>query len=241
MPSTNGELITEKFCYDGGRAVTVYLPRAAPVAAVYAGDGELIAGWGAVLEAADAPPTMIVGVHRTADPDENVRLGEYAPSIDPDRFAGHEAFFVDEVGDWVSSRFGVTLPPSRTAVCGVSAGAELALALGLRHPDRYGAVFAASPGGGFRPPPWLSGPLPRTYLVAGTGEPWFAENAARWADALRAAGGDVVMIERPGGHGDPFWRNEFPMMVGWAFGSGAAGVRSPGTPPGRSGTPGRTD
>lgn len=115
-------------------------------------------------------------------------------------------------------RFGVDLPPERTAVCGVSAGAELALALGVRHPDRYGAVFAASPGGGYRPPAVLPATLPRTYLVAGTLEPWFAENAARWRDALRTAGAEVVMTERVGDHGDPFWRAEFPRMVGWAFG-----------------------
>ncbi|MBO0795101.1 MAG: hypothetical protein J2P36_29710, partial [Ktedonobacteraceae bacterium] len=34
---------------------------------------------------------------------------------------------------------------------GVSAGGELALALGLRHPDVYGAIFCASPGGGYKP------------------------------------------------------------------------------------------
>ena len=46
-----------------------------------------------------------------------------------------------EVREWVRSRFGVALPPERTAVYGASAGGELALALGLRHPDVYGAVL----------------------------------------------------------------------------------------------------
>jgi S-formylglutathione hydrolase FrmB len=61
-------------------------------------------------------------------------------------------------------------------------------------------------------------PLPRAYLVGGTEEPWFLENAARWADALRGAGAEVVMAEREGTHGGPFWRAEFPRMVAWAFG-----------------------
>lgn len=61
--------------------------------------------------------------------------------------------------------------------------------------------------------------LPRTYLVAGTDEPFFRENATRWADALRDADADIVMTERPGDHGDPFWRAEFPLMVSWAFAS----------------------
>jgi S-formylglutathione hydrolase FrmB len=60
--------------------------------------------------------------------------------------------------------------------------------------------------------------IPRTYLVAGTQEPFFLANAARWAEALREAGGDVVMTERPGSHGNPFWREELPLMVAWAFG-----------------------
>lgn len=220
-----GDLVSERFTYDGGRWVTVYLPPATPTAVVYAGDGQLISQWGGYLEAADVPPTMIVGVHRTDDPDEFARIREYSPSFDPERFAAHETFFVDEVGGWVRSRFGITVPVQRTAVCGVSAGAELALAMGLRHPDRYGTVFAASPGGGFRPPDPLPDRLPRTYLVAGTLEPWFAENASRWAQALREVGTEVMLTERVGNHGDPFWQAEFPLMVGWAFGesSPAAG------------------
>ena len=182
---------------------------------MFAGDGQLISQWGGALEAADVPSTMIVGVHRQAD--EMLRLHEYSPGFDPDRFAAHEKFFVDDVRRWVRSRFGVALPAARTAVFAVSAGGELALAIGLRHPDVYGVVFCASPGEGYRPPAVMSSPLPRAYLVAGTLEPFFLENATRWADALRAAGADVVMTERVGSHGGPFWREEFPLMVAWAF------------------------
>lgn len=213
-----GELITETFEYDGGRQVTVYVPPTPAEAVVFAGDGQLISQWGGYLEAADVPPTMIVGAYRTDDHDEMVRIGEYSPSFDPERFAAHESFFVRDVRRWVGSRFGLALPAERTAVCGVSASAELSLALGLRHPDIYGVVFSASPGGGYRPPDVMPSPLPRTYLVGGTLEPWFLENATRWADALRAAGGEVVITERVGDHGDPFWQAEFPLMVGWAFG-----------------------
>ena len=213
-----GELVTETFEYDGGRQVTVYVPPAPVEAVVFAGDGQLISQWGGYLEAADVPATMIVGAHRTDDEDEMARIREYAPDFDEDRFAAHERFFVDDVGRWVRSRFGVGLPAERTAVCGVSASAELSLAMGLRHPDVYGAVFSASPGGGYRPPAVMPSPLPRTYLVAGTLEPWFLENATRWADALRDAGAEVELTERVGDHGDPFWAAEFPLMVAWAFG-----------------------
>jgi enterochelin esterase-like enzyme len=211
-----GKLVTETFNYDGGRQVTVYVPPVPPEVVVFAGDGQLISQWGSVLEAADTLPTMIVGTHRLDD--EMLRLREYSPVFDAERFAAHEKFFINDVHQWVRSRFGVALPAERTAVLGVSASAELALAMGLRHPDIFGAVFCASPGGGYRPPATMPDELPRTYLVAGTLEPFFRENAARWAVALRDVNADVIMTERVGSHGDAFWKEEFPVMVAWAFG-----------------------
>jgi len=217
-----GELVTERLDFDGGRPVTAYIPSAPAEAVVFAGDGQLIASWGGVLEAADLPPTVIIGAHRSHD--ETLRIQEYSPgestsvfAFDPERFAAHEKFFVEDLRRWARSRFGVALPAHRTAVCGVSASGELALAMGLRHPDIYGAVFCASPGAGFRPPAVMPASLPRVYLVAGTREPFFLHNATRWADALRDAGGDVVLTQRAGSHGDAFWRDEFPLMAAWAF------------------------
>ena len=215
--SIAGELVTQTFDYAGGRPVTVYVPPAPPEAVVFAGDGQLISQWGGVLEAAGVPPAMIVATHRLDD--EMLRLHEYSPVFDAERFAAHERFFVGDVRHWVRSRFGVALPAERTAVFGVSASAELALAIGLRHPGIYGAVFCASPGAGYRPPASMPDSLPRAYLVAGTLEPFFLDNAARWAVALRNAGADVVMTERVGSHGEAFWRQELPLMVAWAFGS----------------------
>lgn len=211
-----GDSVTETFDYGGSRQVTVYVPLDAPEAIVFAGDGQSITQWGGLLEAADVPSTMIVGVHGLTD--EKLRLQEYSPVFDAERFAAHEKFFVENVRQWIESRFGVALPADRTAVFGASAGGELALALGLRHPDVYGAIFCASPGTGYKPTGVMRSQIPRTYLVAGTQEPFFLENATRWADALRDAGADVVMKERAGSHGGAFWRNEFPLMVAWAFG-----------------------
>ena len=211
-----GECVTEPLEYDGGRQVTAYIPREAPEAIVFAGDGQRISKWGPLLEKPGVPSTVVVGVHGVTD--EMLRLHEYSPGFEPDRFAAHERFFVGDVRRWTESRLGVALPAERTAVFGASAGGELALALGLRHPDVYGAVFCASPGGGYKPPGVISSPVPRTYLVAGTEEPFFLKNAMRWAEALRNAGADVVMNERPGSHGGAFWREEFPLMVAWAFG-----------------------
>ena len=105
----------------------------------------------------------------------------------------------------------------RTAVFGVSADGELALAIGLRHPDVYGPVFAASLGSGYRPPEVMPSVIPDEHLVPGPLEPFFLKSATRWASVLREAGADVVMPERVGSHGDVFWQEEFPLMVAWAF------------------------
>ena len=193
MPSIRGELVTETFEYDGGRQVTVYVPPDPPEAVVFAGDGQLITQWGGVLEAADVPPTMIVGAHRLADETGGSTSTHRASTRNGSRHTRRSSSrtSADGCGRVSESR----CPPERTAVFGVSASGELALAIGLRHPDIYGAVFCASPGGGYRPPDVMPGPLPRAYLVAGTLEPFFHENATRWAVALRDAGADVVMTD----------------------------------------------
>lgn len=222
MSPSAGSFVTETLPYDGERKVTAYVPPHPPEAIVFAGDGQVLAAWGSLLEGGDVPPTMVVGSHGLDD--ETLRIQEYSPgastpefTFDPERFAAHEGFFVEDVREWVRTRFDVALPADRTAVFGVSASAELALAMGIRHPEIYGSVFCASPGAGYRPPPTLAAPLPRAYFVAGRQERFFVKNAARWARALHEAGADVTMTQRDGGHGDPFWKEEFPRMVAWAF------------------------
>jgi pimeloyl-ACP methyl ester carboxylesterase len=196
MSGIEGDLVAEMFDYDGGRQVTAYIPPDPPEAVIIAGDGQLIAQWGETLETADVLSTMIIGAYRSDD--EMLRFREYSLAFDPEQFAAHEKFFVEDVRGWAASHFELALPIERTAVFGVSAGGELALAMGVRHPDVYGAIFCASPGAGYRPPRDTPRPVPRTYLVAGTLEPFFLENATRWATALREADVDVVMTERVG-------------------------------------------
>ena len=144
--SIAGQLVTEMFDYDSGRPVTVYIPPDPPRGVVFAGDGQLISQWGGVLG----------GGRRTADDDRRCtpagRRDAAAPGVltrSSNRSGSRltSRFFVEDVRRWVQSRFGVALPAERTAVFGVSASGELALAMGLRHPDIYGAVFCASPGG----------------------------------------------------------------------------------------------
>ncbi len=210
-----GKLVSETFPFDGSRQVSVYVPTRPVETILYCGDGQLLPNWGFDLEQEGLPSTMIVGVHRLAD--ETLRLHEYSANFDPERFRAHEHFLMNDVRSWVSSRFEVSLASDRTAVYGVSASAELALALGVRHPDKFGAVLAASPGAGYRPTGEIPDAMPPTYLVAGTQEPFFLENALRWAKALRDDGQEVHWEERDAGHDDAMWRAELPKMVAWAF------------------------
>src|SRR6185503_11002412 len=113
------EFVTEMFEYDGGRQVTVYVPPDPPEAIVFTGDGQGLSKWGRLLEKADVPSTMIVGVHGLTD--ETLRLQEYSPGFEPERFAAHEKFFVEDVRGWVRARCGVGMPATRTAAVGVSA------------------------------------------------------------------------------------------------------------------------
>lgn len=218
MSALRGSLVTETFTFGHGRRATAYVPPAPPESVVYAADG----GWHteqlarALEGSAASPSTMVVGVHGLEDDDG--RLHEYVEEFGGERFEGFVRFFVEDVRAWVRSELEVGFAPERTAVWGASLGGELALALGVRHPDIFGVVLCASPGGGFTPASvGLPTAVPRTYLVGGTQEQWFLDNARRWADALSAAGGDVVIEERDGEHGGSFWYDEFPPMVSWAF------------------------
>ena len=117
MSSLAGELVTERLEYDGSRQVTVYVPPVAAEAIVFAGDGHLVSQWGRSLE---VPSTMIVGVHRLSD--ETLRLHEYSPGFEPERFAAHEKFFVEDVRGWMRARFGVGMPAARGTTFSTESG-----------------------------------------------------------------------------------------------------------------------
>ena len=205
---------------DAGRLVTTYQPTAPSTAVVVVVDG----GWhverlAAAMEQAGthAATTMLVGVHGPDDDED--RLREYVPGIDPSRFERSEAFVVHEVRPWLADEYHLSLPAERTAVWGASLGAEFALALGVRHLDVFGQVFACSPGAGFRPPPDLTPPLPSVHLVAGRQEPFFLANATRWHEALLDVGARSVLDECEGEHGGAFWFDSLPAILDRAVGT----------------------
>jgi hypothetical protein len=115
----------------------VFVLAGRPEALVFAADGQRIARWGALLEAARLPPTMVVGVHGLHG--ETQRIHEYSPVFDRERFTAHERFFVSDVRGWVRSRFAVSVA-------------------------RNGQLYSVSPRAVNSPLPW--GFVIQTYTVA---------------------------------------------------------------------------
>ena len=214
---TPGGLVTEEFAYDGGRSVTVDVPPESTGSVVFLAD----AGWhvsalSEALHRAGSRSTLVAGVHGL--PDDDGRLHECVLGFETAHFASHETFFVHEVGQWLTTRFGIQLHPERTAVWGASLGGEFALDGAwaprcLRFRPRVFARLWVPPAGHH------ADPAARVYFVAGEDEPFFLDNATRWVAALRDNGATVVRKQRPGGHGGSFWAEEFPL-------DGRLGIRS---------------
>jgi hypothetical protein len=61
------------------------------------------------------------------DPKRDLRLMEYLPGVNADRFAHHERFFCDELSAWAEKEFGASRQRTDCAVYGVSNGARFAV------------------------------------------------------------------------------------------------------------------
>jgi enterochelin esterase-like enzyme len=221
-----------------GRKVTTYLPpghdrnRRSPV--VYVSDGQGVKAFARVVEpmveAGRIPPVVLVGVHSGGylgpppkgandfDPKKDLRALEYIPSIDPMRFADHEAFFVKEVPAWAERRFGVSSDRKDRAVSGCSNGGRFAAEMAFRHPEVFGHAFCLSVAGDAAKTLATRGDQPvRFHLAAGTWEPIFHRLTAKLADALKERGVEATFSSRVAGHDEAMWREEFAAAVARAF------------------------
>lgn len=221
------------------RRVTVYRPPEdeaspnAPLPVIYLTDGQSLADFAPYIDAlvtkGDLPPLLLVGVYSRLPMEAggtDYRAQEYLPDVNPPRYAAHEAFFMDEVIPWAEESFGASGARDDRALFGYSNGARFVLDMALKYPDRFGNVIAFSAAWG-EP----SAPLPehtplRAYLVSGTLETGFHRNTTAWADALAAAGDDVVFFDRVAAHDLALWREAFPAALVWTF----SYARSTGNP-----------
>jgi enterochelin esterase-like enzyme len=175
------------------------------------------------MAAGGLPPTLLVGIHSSSA----TRGGEYLPGVNPESFSAHERFFVDDVARWARSELRAAPTPDRCGVFGFSNGGAFAVALGNRHPDKFGVVIAFSVARG----PAVFGKYgpqharaQRYYLAAGRVGPEraFRKNTLAVARMLQRRGVAHVWCERAAGHEFGFWEEELPLAIAWVFGGGPA-------------------
>jgi enterochelin esterase-like enzyme len=216
------------------RRVRVYLPpdfdRARSCPTVYATDGRDVAP---VLEplitSGKVPPLVVVAAASGGylggpgghDPKKDLRAMEYLPGIDDDRFARHEKFFCEELAAWAEREFGASATRGKRAVFGTSNGGRFAVEMGLRHPDRFGHVFAFSVAGRreLKPLGRAEQP-PHFHLAAGIWEGPFLQITREVADALSRKGIPSTLTTRVGGHDPILWEEELAAAVERAFAKG---------------------
>jgi hypothetical protein len=192
MSPTVGELVTKAFEYDGGRQVTTYVPPAPAEAIVFGGDGHLITSWGRVLEAADLLPTMIIGAHGPDDQEQRIR--ESSPGESTPAFA---LTLNDSQHTRGSLSRGFAIPTSTAPLLRITG-------LWLPTARRDAELTSARV-----PPRRQAGALlPEERDPMG----------GRAPRCLRGRCHDRTSRVT----GDAFWREEFPLMVAWAFGHSAS-------------------
>lgn len=208
------------------RPVTLFLPNALAdtpsVAVCFCADGQAVPDFARSLrhavQAGQCPPTILVGVHSV----QSKRGEEYLLGADDGAFDAHQAFFVQNLPDWLRSTFEIEVRVERTAVFGFSNGGAFAMAMGLRHPDKFGVVVGFSVARckcrALIPPPnspWI----PRYYLSAGNRGPekMFQKHTASLAGQMRRRGIEHVFTQRDAGHEIAFWATELPRALEWAF------------------------
>lgn len=207
------------------RDITLYAPpghdRARPTPTIYLTDGEALEPYARVLEPLITdgilPPALLVGVHSGGAQPPNLRSQEYLAGQNPERFAAHERFFVEEVAAWAETTLGASPKRSQRVVAGSSNGGAFAAQMAARHPERFVAALCFSVAGGAPPLPAPGQDGPRYSLVAGTLEPALRDTTAAFAGALAQDGFQQVYRERVCGHDPLMWIEEFPEAVRWTF------------------------
>lgn len=211
------------------RRVTVYLPpghrKGEDLPVVYATDGQFAGPHTRRLDALATEGGLrvaLVAAHAAPfDPSRggNLRGMEYLFGFDPGRFGAHERFFTDELAAWAEEEFGFPTDRSRRAVFGTSDGAGHALAVGVRHPERFGHVIAGSTG---MPPNgnehWRDRPLPDIQISAGILEPAFFAATYSWHQFLSETGVEHTFTAKVCGHDMIQWVEELPLALQRAFG-----------------------
>jgi enterochelin esterase family protein len=152
------------------------------------------------------------------------RTEEYAGSLQ-DEFT---AFIVDELMPWVDARYTTRLSPGSRATLGASNGGNIALWLGLNHPEVFGNIAAHSSNiQGSISDGFENGPLLdlRLYMDLGTYDiPILITLVRDFIPILQARGYDHTYIEFHDGHSWGNWRGHIDNALEMFFPGPALGV-----------------
>jgi putative esterase len=212
------------------RTVSVYLPPGWPLRgprrAIYLADGRYVAEFAGIVDTlilqGKLPPVALVGLHAApragesdGSHDSQIREREYA-FLEP----AHEKFFVWEAPRWAESRFGLDSARSSRAIWGVSNGGFFAIAMGLRHPDRFGHVIAFSPAGRGPGTERIApgSPHPRFFILSGYLEAPFERIAEEWLDWLAESAIEHEAARYVAGHDMAIWEQAFGKAAAWFLG-----------------------
>ena len=138
------------------------------------------------------------------------RNAEYVIGRDDERFRVHESFFVDILLRWTEQAIGKKQDRNRAGVFGFSCGGAFAASMGIRHPEKFGTVFAFSVAGrpipSFGEPPQSDISRVTFYFRAGSREPGgmhkYMQRLERW---LARGGAKTSNATIPGGHEFAVW------------------------------------
>jgi S-formylglutathione hydrolase FrmB len=153
------------------------------------------------------------------------------PDMDRTRYArangvpeeAAETFITSELVDHIDTQFRTLARRESRAIAGLSIGGFGAMYLGLRHPDRFGAIgaFSAPYDMGGTSAGWLpidlAVPTPSIYLGCGVADPLLASNR-RFDAWLQAQHVPHRYEEGPGAHTWDAWDwqlRAFLMMLPW--------------------------
>jgi enterochelin esterase-like enzyme len=216
------------------RKVDVYLPAAhAPnnsYPVIYMTDGRDVHHYASMLEplitAKKVPPIILVGLHSGQGnpvPGNKIdrRNADYllGTSIGDTFFIKHEAFLLQEVIPQAEHRFGASSNPAERVLMGQSSGASWALETGLRNPKLFARAIGFSLCAVDRDGHRRWGPdKPKLFLTGGLFEDC-GTNAAKAAQAAKAAGEDVVFETHASGHSSLMWDVQFVDALSWAYGA----------------------
>lgn len=191
-----------------------------PARTIYVGDGNIPLAWGMATGAdhGGLPPFVVVGVVPCEGPATKDRMScrnlEYenvpvSQKGDPQKFAAHERFFIEEVIPAIEKEFNVSKKAADRAIAGSSGAGDWAASMAIRHPEYFSRAIVMSPSYGMYDRVTRGKPLPPMNFVVGVFEPDITRSTECLSGTVADAGATVSIEHLPYGHSMEMWGAAF--------------------------------